>query len=80
MTTTDTPRQPVVLPRLDIEDLAHLLNRVEDWLRHAGDDTISDLAEFFNTPGNGRLAAAGLVDLLGRHLAALHQQLKEPAA
>ena len=78
MTTTDT--SGVVLHRLDIGDLAHLLARVEDWLRHAGDDTVDDLVEFFNRPGNGRLAAAGLVDLLGRHVATLHQQLKEPVA
>jgi hypothetical protein len=77
MTTIDND-ELVALHRLDVEDLAHLLDRVEDWLRHAGDDTVDDLVEFFHAPGNGRLAAAGMVDLLGRHAATLHRRLEEP--
>jgi hypothetical protein len=67
----------VLLDRGDVEDLTHLLGRVEDWLRHAGDDTRADLAEFLNTPGHGRLAAAGLVASLGEHTAVLHRRLRE---
>ena len=67
----------VVLHRPDVEDLAHLLGRVADWLRHAGDDAREDLAEFLNTGGNGRLAAAGLVAGLGEHTAVLHSRLKD---
>jgi hypothetical protein len=67
----------IVLHRLDVEDLAHLLGRVEDWLRHAGDNARDDLAEFLNAGGNGRLAAAGLVATLGEHTAVLHRRLKD---
>jgi hypothetical protein len=68
----------VMLHRTDAEYLAHLLDRVEDWLRHAGDDTRDDLAEFLNTPGNGRLAAAGLLASIAENHAVLHLRLKEP--
>ena len=67
----------VLMHRPDVEDLTHLLGRVEDWLRHAGHDTQEDLAEFLNTPGHGRLAAAGLVASLGEHTAVLHRRLRE---
>ena len=50
---------------------------VEDWLRHAGADTDHELAQFFNGPGNGRLAATGLIDLLGWHAATLQRRLKQ---
>jgi hypothetical protein len=74
---TDSGGELVTLHRLDVEYLTHLLDRVEDWLRHAGDDARDDLAEFLNQPGNGRLAAAGLITSLSQHTAALHRQLKE---
>ena len=60
----------------EAQELAWLLVRVEDWLRHAGHDAREDLAGFLDGPGHGRLAAAGLLDLLGGHAAALHRQLK----
>ena len=66
-----------MLGRDEADDLAHLLDRIEDWLRHAGDDARTDLAEFLNTSGNGALAAAGLIDLLAGHAAALHRQIKQ---
>jgi hypothetical protein len=71
--TTPTPTpDPVVSLHLDeADDLAHLLGRVEDWLRHAGGDTHADLIEFLGGPGNGRLAVAGLLDALGGHAATL---------
>ena len=66
--------EPMVVLAVDeVDDLARLLDRVEDWLRHAGGDTFDDLAQFFNGPGNGMLAATGLIDLLGRHAAALRR-------
>jgi hypothetical protein len=67
----------VVLHHDEADDLAHLLGRVEDWLRHAGADADDELAQFFNGPGNGRLAAAGLIDLLGTHTATLQRRLKQ---
>jgi hypothetical protein len=66
----------VVLDRDEADDPAHLLCRLEDWLRHASDEARDGLAGFFNTAGNGRLAAAGLVEQLGSHAVALHRRLK----
>jgi hypothetical protein len=74
---TDSADELITLHRLDVEYLSHLLDRVEDWLRHASDDARDDLAEFLNQPGNGRLAAAGLITSLGEHTAALHRRLKD---
>lgn len=69
---------PVVTLYLDeADDLAHLLGRVEDWLRHTGGDTFDELARFLDGPGNGRLAAAGLIDLIGCHAATLQRRCKE---
>jgi hypothetical protein len=69
---------PVIVLDLDeADDLACLLDRVEDWLRHAGGDTFDDLAAFFNGPGNGVLAAAGLIDLLGGHAATLRHRSRQ---
>jgi hypothetical protein len=67
----------VVLERDEADELAFLLGRVEDWLRHAGDDARDDLAGFLNSAGNGRLAAAGLIDILAGHAATLHRRLME---
>jgi hypothetical protein len=76
--TTPTESDPVVVLHHDeADDLAHLLGLVEDWLRHAGADTDDELAQFFNGPGNGRLAATGLIDLLGCHAATLQRRLKQ---
>jgi hypothetical protein len=67
----------VPLDRVDVEYLLHLINRVEDWLRHASHDAQDDLAEFLNTPGNGRLAAAGLITSLSENAALLDQRLRD---
>jgi len=80
MTTPDPTHtsDPVVVLDLDeADDLAGLLDRVEDWLRHAGGDTVDDLAAFFNAQGNGMLAAAGLIDLLGGHAATLRRRRRQ---
>ncbi|MEU8265493.1 hypothetical protein AB0C02_33480 [Micromonospora sp. NPDC048999] len=75
---TAPSHDPTVTLHLDeAEDLAHLLGQVEDWLRHTGGDTFDNLTEFFNSPGHGRLAAAGLVETLGSHAATLQRRLKE---
>jgi hypothetical protein len=73
----DVGEDLVVLHRDEADDLARLLDRVEDWLRHAGDDARTDLAVFLNTAGNGALAAAGLIDLLGAHATVLHRRIKQ---
>lgn len=79
--TTTSPKHhqvgshQVLVDRDDVDDLLRVVDRVEDWLRHAGHDTVEDLATFLNRPGNGQLAAAGLIELLGVHGAALHRQL-----
>jgi hypothetical protein len=70
----------IVLDADEADDLAHLLRLVEDWLRHADDEATQDLTRFVNGPGNGRLAAAGLIQALGGHAAALACRCREVAA
>ena len=72
-----TDRDPLPLDRDHAADLAHLLHRVEDWLRHADPGTHDDLAAFLNGPGNGALAATGLRHALDQHILQLHQLLQE---
>jgi len=67
----------VVLDRDQADELAFLLGRVEDWLRHTSGDTRADLAEFLDGAGHGRLAAAGLIDTLAGHTAMLNRRLKQ---
>lgn len=71
------PQHTVALDPDQAQDLAHLLCRVEDWLRHANAATFDDITHFFNDAGNGRLAVAGLLTLLGEHTTTLRRQLKE---
>lgn len=75
--TTPTPDPMVMLHHDEADDLAHLLGRVEDWLRHASGDTADELVRFFNGPGNGRLAVAGLIEALGCHAATLTRRCGE---
>ena len=78
MTTTLTPPEPHIALYLDeADDLARLLNQVEDWLRHSDQDTYTSLADFLNGPGHGRLAAAGLIDLLATHATTLNRRLRQ---
>ena len=58
-------------------ELVELLRSLEDWLGHAGAGTHEEITDFFNGPGNGRLAVAGLVSLLGNHAHNLNRRLKE---
>ncbi|MEU3456880.1 hypothetical protein ABZ671_25255 [Micromonospora sp. NPDC006766] len=75
--TTPMPGPLLGLHRDDVDDLAHLLGRIEDWLRHADPDTRADLAAFLNGPGNGALAATGLLHALDQHTLQLRQLLHE---
>lgn len=67
----------VVLDCDEAADLAHLLDLIEDWLRHAADDAQADLAGFLDSSGHGQLAAAGLATLLGHNAATLHRRLRK---
>jgi hypothetical protein len=58
-------------------ELVDLLASLEDWLGHAGAGTYEEITDFFNGAGNGRLAVAGLIALLGTHAHTLNQRLRE---
>ena len=71
---------PTICVYLDeASELVELLRSLEDWLGHAGAGTHEEITDFFNQPGNGRLAVAGLVSLLGNHAHNLNRRLKEIA-
>lgn len=78
-----TPANPaaagrgVVLDCDEAADLARLLDLIEDWLRHADDDTQADLAGFLDGSGHGHLAAAGLTRLVEHNALALHHRLRK---
>jgi hypothetical protein len=72
--TATNPDPMVVLDPDEADDLARLLRQLEDWLRHAGTDTYDDLVEFFNGPGHGRLAVAGLIQVISGHAITLHRR------
>ena len=57
----------------EADDYADLLRLIEDWLLHASDDTLAELAEF--APGSFRPAA--IIAELGRVTLRL-RQLAEP--
>ena len=59
MTLSDDPTIHVY--RDEASELVELLRSLEDWLGHAGAGTHEEITDFFNGPGNGRLAVAGLV-------------------
>lgn len=72
------PSQPTIALDLDeAEELTHVLGRLEDWLMHCDSCTVEDITTFFDGPGNGRLAVAGLIRLLGNHAVMLGQRLKD---
>jgi hypothetical protein len=69
----------VLLDPDQIDELRRLLGTVEDWLLHAGDDTLDDLGGFlaglsWSTSSPARLTAA-LIDDLGEHTVLLRQAL-----
>jgi hypothetical protein len=58
-------------------DLAHLLDLIEDWLRHADDDPRTDLAGYLDSSGHGHLAAAGLAATVEQTALSLHRRLRK---
>lgn len=77
--TASQPDQPDHV-RLDVDqadELAFLLAKLEDWLLHASSEARGDLADFLDGPRHGMLAAAGLIDRIGTHAAALSRSIKE---
>lgn len=74
----------VVLHQHDAAELAELLEQLEDWLMHAGDDIRSELADFTSHGPAGRGSPTyvrWLIDRLGTHSVALTRQLQAcPAA
>ena len=77
MSTRHDPEPRIHLYLDEADELVELLRRLEDWISHTGSGTFDDITHFFNGPGNGRLAVAGLVSLLGNHACILHRRLKD---
>jgi hypothetical protein len=76
--STPTPANPsVVLDADEAADLAHLLDLIEDWLRHADDDAQADLAGYLDGAGHGHLAAAGLAATVEQSALSLHRRLRK---
>ncbi len=74
---TPTPTPSVVLDLDEAADLAHLLDLIEDWLRHSDDDARADLAGYLDGAGHGQLAAAGLTATVEQTALTLHRRLKQ---
>ena len=69
----------VLLDPDQVDELRRLLGTVEDWLLHAGEDTLDDLGGFlaglsWSSTTPARLTAA-LIDDLGEHTVLLGQAL-----
>jgi hypothetical protein len=69
----------VLLDPDQIDELRRLLGTVEDWLLHAGEDTLDDLGGFlaglsWSTASPARLTGALIADL-GEHTVLLRQAL-----
>jgi hypothetical protein len=77
MSISDDPTIHLYLDEAD--ELVNLLRRLEDWLQHSGTGTYEEITDFFNGAGNGRLAVAGLVSLLGNHAHTIDFRIKESA-
>ena len=81
--TPATPAGPapanrgVFLDHDEAADLAHLLDLIEDWLRHADHDAHADLAGYLDGTGHGHLAAAGLACVVEQNALALHRRLRK---
>jgi hypothetical protein len=69
------PVNGVVLDADEADDLARLLDLIEDWLRHADDDAQADLADYLDGSGHGHLAAAGLACIVEQTALSLHRRL-----
>jgi hypothetical protein len=75
MSISDDPTISLYLD--EAGELVALLRSLEDWLGHAGTGTHEEITDFFNGPGNGRLAVAGLVSLLSNHAYNINRRLEE---
>jgi hypothetical protein len=75
MSISDDPTISLYLD--EAGELVALLRSLEDWLGHAGAGTHEEITDFFNGPGNGRLAVAGLAALLGNHACTLSRRLTQ---
>lgn len=84
--STDEPTEPEVILDYDrAEDLRHLLETVEDWLLHCGEEALDDLAGFLTGLGWAPFASrerrvAVLINDLGEYAVALGTALRQPAA
>jgi len=74
---TPTPTPSVALDLDEATDLAHLLDLIEDWLRHSDDDARTDLAGYLDGAGHGQLAATGLTATIEQTALTLHRRLKQ---
>ena len=75
--STTTTAHLVALHREQAAELVMLIDALQHWLRDASSGTRQELAGFLGGAGDGALAAAGLVDLLGAASARLHRRLPE---
>lgn len=59
-----------------VEPLCHDLGVLEDWLAHASDEALDELAEFaYHDTGRARACLADLTADLGRYQVILHRLL-----
>lgn len=75
MSISHDPTIPLYLD--EASELVDLLRSLEHWLGHAGPGTYEEITDFFNGPGNGRLAVAGLAALLANHACTLNRRVQE---
>jgi hypothetical protein len=81
-TDTTTGRGPLDDNLADdlAEDLARAVSLVEDWLLHASDETLDELADFAYGPTHrGHDQLRWIIDLLGETAARLHPTPPPPA-
>jgi hypothetical protein len=76
-TTTATRPDRVSLHREQAAELAMLTEHLHRWLIGASGATRAELAGFLGGAGEGTLAVAGLVELLGLATARLRRRLPE---
>jgi hypothetical protein len=66
----------IPVPTWRVAELLHDLGVIEDWLLHAGEETLAELAEFaFGARGYSAGCIAELIDELGWHGVALRDLL-----
>jgi hypothetical protein len=80
MSTTSTTRHLVSLHHEQAAELAMLTEQLHRWLVDASSGTRAELAGFLGGAGDGTLAVAGLVDLLGAANLRLRRRLPHGVA